>query len=166
MYITARKEAFSRAWLSAICAATGYRVQSGPDPDDDSVDLTIAARGPMGVIRSPELDVQLKCTATPPAEGDTWPFDLKVKNYNDLRHTDLQVPRILLVLVVPVEPADWIVHDPAHMLPKHCAWWMSLRGMPATTNETQIRIAMPAQQIFDSEALKAMMARVGNGGAP
>ncbi|MBX3250000.1 MAG: DUF4365 domain-containing protein [Myxococcales bacterium] len=105
MHVSHRQEAFSRAYVRAVAAAVGFRVQDGTDPDDDSVDLTLAARGPAGTLRSPKLDMQLKCQLGRPAREPSWAYDLKVKNFEELRHVDYQVPRILVVVAVPEDPS-------------------------------------------------------------
>lgn len=166
MHISHRQEAFSRAYVRAVAAAAGFRVQAGADPDDDSIDVTLAARGPGGTVRSPKLDVQLKCQLGRPDAEPTWPYDLKVKNYNDLRHSDFQVPRILVVVAVPDDPAQWVEQDEERLLMRHCGWWVSLRGEPATTNTTTVRVQIPRVQCFDVAGLTALMDRLGQGGTP
>lgn len=86
MHVSHRQEAFSVAYVRAVAAVAGFRVQEGPLPDDDSVDLTVTARGPGGTIRSPCLDLQLKCRLGRPDDEPEWSYDLKAKNYDDLRH--------------------------------------------------------------------------------
>jgi hypothetical protein len=127
MHISHRQEAFSIAYVRAVAAVAGYRVQDGPAPDDDSVDLTLSDRGPGGTIRSPKLDIQLKSCLGAPVESPEWSYDLKARNYDDLRHTDLQVPRILVVVAVPESIDDWLHHEAdRHLLVRHCGWWVSL----------------------------------------
>jgi hypothetical protein len=166
MYLTQCQEAFSLAYVRAVAATAGFRVQDGAQPDDDSVDLTIAARGPGGTVRSPKLDLQLKCQRGRPANAPTWPYDLKAKNYEDLRHTDLQVPRILVVVAVPDDVTTWLDQDEERMLMRHCGWWMSLRGMPASANEATVRVQVPRAQRFDVAGLTAIMDQLGHGGVP
>jgi hypothetical protein len=166
MHITHRQEAFSRAYLHAVAAAAGFRVQEGAQPDDDSVDLTLAARGPGGTVRSPKLDVQLKCQRGLPPAGPSWPFDLKAKNHEDLRHADLQVPRILVVVAVPEELNDWLHHDEEHMLMRYCAWWVSLRGADASSNTATVRVQVPRAQRLDVAGLTGIMSRVALGELP
>jgi len=166
MHLSHQQEAISKAFVRAVAAAAGFRVQDGTEPDDDSVDLTIAARGPMGTVRSPKLDVQLKCWLGRPASDPTWPYDLKAKNHEELRHDDVQVPRVLVVVAVPEDIAMWVEQDEERLLMRHCAWWTSLRGEPATANTATVRLHIPRAQVFDVEGLKAIMARLGQGGTP
>lgn len=62
MELGQKKQEFSKAYVKAIAAAAGYATQE-LSVDDDSVDLGLAARGGGGTIKSPRLDLQLKCTA-------------------------------------------------------------------------------------------------------
>jgi hypothetical protein len=166
MHISHRQEAFSLAYVRAVAATAGYRVQDGPQPDDDSVDLTIAARGPGGTVRSPKLDIQLKCLLGLPEGGPTWSYDLKSKNYEDLRHSDLQVPRILVVVAVPLDVSAWLEQDEERLLMRHCGWWTTLRGASASTNVHTVRVHLSRAHRFDVAGLTAMMDRIGQGGVP
>lgn len=166
MHVSHRQEAFSLAYVRAVAATAGFRVQDGTQPDDDSVDLTIADRGPGGTVRSPKLDLQVKCQLGRPAGEPWWPYDLKAKNYEDFRHTDHQVPRILVVVAVPEEVTTWLDQDDERMLMRHCGWWVSLRGLPASTNRTTVRVQVPRAQRFDVAGLTAIMDRIGQGGVP
>ncbi|MCB9794610.1 MAG: DUF4365 domain-containing protein [Alphaproteobacteria bacterium] len=166
MHISHQQEAFSRAYVRAVAAAAGFRVQAGADPDDDSVDLTLSARGAGGTLRSPKLDVQLKCQLGLPEGASTWTYDLKMKNYDELRPTDLMVPRVLVIVAVPESVADWVEQDEQRLLLRHCGWWLSLRGLPAVDNTATRRLHVPRSQRFDVAGLQGIMDRVGQGGTP
>ena len=73
MHETQQKEQFSKAYIRAIAAVGGLRV-SEPEVDDDSIDMTLAARGGSGGVRSPKLDLQLKCTASGPVTSSHLDF--------------------------------------------------------------------------------------------
>lgn len=166
MHITHQQEAFSRAYVHAVSAAAGFRVQGGTDPDDDSVDLTIAHRGRAGTLRSPKLDVQLKCKLGSPGASESWGYDLKAKNFEELRSTDFMVPRILVVVAVPHDVGTWVDQNEERMLLRHCGWWVSLYDSPRSSNEHTVRVLIPYEQRFDVAGLKAIMSRLGNGGRP
>ncbi|TMQ03035.1 MAG: DUF4365 domain-containing protein [Deltaproteobacteria bacterium] len=55
---------------------------------------------------------------------------MKPKNYDDLRHTDYVTPRILVVVFVPEQVADWTTHTEQELTMRYCAYWASLRGLP------------------------------------
>lgn len=167
MHITQQQEEFSRAFVHAVASAAGLKVQAGATPDDDSVDLTVSSRGPMGTLRSPRLDVQLKCTMADAPEGDLT-FPLKRKNYDDLRGpiVQFQVPRILVVVFVPEDVGQWVSDASDSLILRHTARWACLHGKPATSNTATVSVVLTGAQRFTVRELTAMMARVGRGESP
>ncbi|MCB9788515.1 MAG: DUF4365 domain-containing protein [Deltaproteobacteria bacterium] len=167
MNISHQQEEFSRAFVHAVASAAGFKVQAGATPDDDSVDLTISSRGPLGTLRSPRLDVQLKCTMTDAPAGDLT-FRLKTKNYRDLSGamSEFQVPRVLIVVCVPHAVQRWVSQQPDSLILRHAAYWMCLHGSPATTNTATVSVVLPGAQRFTVDGLQAMMARVAQGERP
>ena len=61
MHTTTQKEQFSIAYFHAIASVCGLKIFRC-DVDDESIDLTVGKTGGDGTIRSPRLDLQLKCT--------------------------------------------------------------------------------------------------------
>ena len=165
MDLNAQKEQFSRAYVLAVAAVAGYAWYQ-PSVDDDSVDLGIARRGGAGTVRSPRLELQLKCHAAPTPGEPTFGFPLKLKNYDDLRDDRVQVSRILVVVLVPDAPEDWLDHSEAQLALRRCGYWISLRGLPATDNENSVTVTIPRAQPFHVDALRSMMERIGEGGLP
>lgn len=165
MDLNQRKEQFSIAYLHAVASVAGYRTAE-PNVDDDSVDRVIKARGPHGRRRSPQLDVQLKCTEAMISRNGYFSFPLPIKNYNDLRGDDFHIPRILVVVFVPDTLESWLEQSEERLLMKHCAYWVSLRDAPETKNETSVTVHLPRIQQFTVESLKSMMRTIGNGGSP
>ena len=160
-----QKEQFSRAYVQAIAACSGF-AWSLPSVDDDSVDLTLHQTGGRGTVRSPKLDLQLKCKAMVTPLEDEFPHSIKLKNYDDLRDETVLVPRILVVVLVPDDPADWLGHTEVELALRRCGYWSSLRGLPASDNATGQTVRMSRQRTFTAAALRAMMERIGNGGLP
>lgn len=168
MDISAQKEAFSRALVSAVAAQAGYGIYLGPTPDDDSVDLCIASKNKAGRVRSPRLDVQLKCTSEYISTGtDFLSFRLKLKNYNDLRLKDCQVPRILVVVYAPENISEWLQFNaPENIILRRSAFWVTLEGFPESENETTVSIKISRRNVFDASALSEIMNRISAGGRP
>ncbi len=164
MDLNAKKEQFSQAYVQAVAAVAGY-CWSKPSVDDDSIDLTLSAKGSMGTYRSPKLDLQLKCHASTQPITD-FPFPLKLKNYDDLRDSSVLVPRILVVVVVPDLLADWLVHSEPEMILRRCGYWKSIRGEPATSNSTSVTVTIERAQLFCPSSLTSIMQRIGSGGLP
>ncbi|MEO5328119.1 MAG: DUF4365 domain-containing protein [Magnetococcus sp. THC-1_WYH] len=166
MDLNLQKEKFSEAYVRAVAAVAGFGV-SRPEVDDDSVDLTIAARGGNGTVRSPRLDIQLKCTANATIHGDeAFSFPLKIKNYDDLRDEHVMVPRVLVVMRVPDDLADWFETTEDQLLLRHCGYWVSLRGEPTMDNTTNKTVTIPRNQLLTVDNLRSLMNRIGTGGTP
>jgi len=160
------KSEFSYAYVRAVAHAAGYFVQeSNRTFDADGVDLTVLARTANGNVRSPRLDIQLKATAKAVTE-DPFPFDLEIKNYDELRSTELQVPRVLVVVVVPDEVTHWVTANETELVMRHCGYWLSLRGKPSTANEATIRVRISRAACFHVDPVRAMMERIKLRGLP
>ena len=160
-----RKEQFSVAYLHAVASVAGCRTSS-PSVDDDSVDWYVKARGPHGRRRSPQVDLQLKCTERVDSRNGSFAFPLSIKNYNDLRGDDLHVPRILVVVFVPNALELWLDQSEERLLMKYCAYWVSLRDAPETANSTSVSVSLPRANQFTVDAFKSMVRKIGDGETP
>ncbi len=165
MDISQQKEQFSNTYLQAITTVAGYSLYK-PSVDDDSVDWGIAARGIMGRIRAPRLELQLKSTSRELLDDNYLRYPLKLKNYDDLRLVDFAIPRILVVLVLPEHRKDWLQQSEEELCIRYCAYWVSLRGLPETPNTTTVTISLPRTNQFTVAALQSIMQRIGQGFEP
>lgn len=162
---TWRMEQFSRAYVKAIASVAACNVEWAT-VDNDSVDGTLRRRTINTPIRSPRLDLQLKATSQDCIREHHVAFTLSMKNYNDLRATNLAVPRILVVAVLPADIADWTQHSEAQLALRKCGYWMTLRGEPDVANEVTRTVSLPRHQVFDAAGLNAMFARLEQGQLP
>ena len=161
MHTTMRMQEFSRAYVSAISAQAGCNPYSYK-VDDDSIDLGLG----MDENARARLEIQLKCTSAATADDkDTFPFDLSVKNYDDLR-VDAIVPRMLVVVRVPADIDAWTGQTEQELCLRHCGYWHSLAGMPDTENTATVRLHIPRAQIFSVDFLKETMRRIAAGERP
>jgi hypothetical protein len=165
MDINQQKEQFSNAYVRAVASVAGYALYK-PEVDEDSVDWGIAARGGKGTNRSPRVELQLKCTARDMMDEQHVRFPLKIKNYDDLRQPNYQVPRILVVVVVPDRIEDWLDHSEQALAMRHCGYWTTLREYPPTDNAETVTIPVPRANQFTVEAVRGLMDRVRQGGLP
>jgi hypothetical protein len=163
--ISQQKEQLSNVYLQAVTTVAGYSLYR-PSVDDDSVDWGIAAKGVMGRIRAPRLELQLKSTSRDLLDDKYLRYPLKLKNYDDLRLLDFAIPRILIVLVLPENLADWLQQSEEELCLRYCAYWVSLRGMPETPNTTTVTISLPRSNQFTATALQSIMQRIGQGVEP
>ena len=162
MDINQQKEQFSLAYLHVVATAAGYKL-SDPRVDDESVDVIIGQSGGEGTVRSPRLEVQLKCTERDVLREDGVHFQLKRKNYDDLREPDVMVPRILIVMLVPEDTSEWLNTVPEEELClRCCAWWMPLVGEGERLGVESPTVVLPRQNLFNPDALRMIMGKVGN----
>lgn len=157
---TRQKENFSRAYVSAVAAAAGVSFERRVD-DDDSVDGTLHLRGGGTKRRSPLIDAQLKCSAKSQIRDGHVRQRLKRKNYDDLRDKTYIVPRILIVVLVPEEPHEWLDQTAERMLVRKCGYWMSLKGHTAGADQTSVTVSVPCDQPFSVGWVREMMRLAG-----
>lgn len=160
-----QQEQFSLAYVRAVVAAAGFAAYR-PEVDDDSVDLVVASRRSGGTFRAPRLEMQLKCTSQDVRRDSEVRFPLKRKNYDDLRSVELLVPRVLVLVLVPEQPADWLDQDEERLLLRRCGYWCSLFGAADTTNESTVTVGLSRANLFSPGALRQMMEKVARGLSP
>jgi hypothetical protein len=168
MHIDQQKEQFSRAYTHAVATVAGYALYQ-PSVDDDSIDLGIASSAAGGTVRSPRVEAQIKCTSAYPLATNHLSYPLKLKNYDDLRDAGVLVPRILIVVVVPSDPAAWLEHSDEQLILKHCGYWLSLRGLSASSSQAadpRVTVQLPRRQPLNVQELQGIMNRIGAGGFP
>lgn len=157
-----QKEEFQYAYVAALAAHAGlnrgdFRV------DDDSVDVTFHGRGLEAIIRNPQIQFQLKCSSLPLIHSGILKYQLKKKNYDDLRGDDVVVPRYLAVLVVPEQTSRWVREHHDCVALHNLCFWASLRDAPASSNSASVTIEIPVSQRLTSSVLYDMMAAAGDG---
>ena len=157
MHVTKRQEQFSQAVVHAVASCAGCAVGNWA-VDDDSIDVTLRSKL---YPSKPKLDIQLKCTWQDIEHNEhELRFPLQINNYEDLRSIDIVVPRILVIMRTPAHIGTWIDQTENEMALRRCAYWVSLRGEPATTNLTTQTVTIPRCNIFTPAALEAMMAQI------
>ena len=155
-----QKQQFSIAYVHAVAALAGFTCQATL-VDDDSIDVVLGARGwihDQAVVRSPRIEVQLKATAQNILGTDALSFPLPIKNYEDLRQP-CAVPRILVVLCLPLAVPLWQEQTEEHLICRHAAYWTSLAGQPATPNTATINVSLPRNNLLTADALRQLMQR-------
>ncbi len=158
---TLAQEQFSKAFILAIAALAGCGA-AAPEPDVDSIDWTLSCRLP----RRPKLDLQVKSTRTTPAGGDHVAYQLNRKNYDDLSLQELLAPRLLVLVVVPQDPAHWLHCSAEQLVLRHCAYWLSLADAAPTDNERSVTVQVPRANLFTVEGLSRLMQTINAGGVP
>jgi len=161
-----RKNLFSDAYLKAVALLAGYDTGKPASLDRDGIDWEISCDEANGVVGFPRLAVQLKCTSRDLRVGGELSFPLDVKTYDKLRPTNLAIPRILVVVVVPADVGHWAHWNKNELCLWVSAYWISLRGRPATANADTISVRIPYLQVLNPDTLREAMIRIGQGGFP
>ena len=152
--------------MKAVATVAGCSL-SQPDVDDDSIDFTIRGKGFSGLISRPQMDVQLKCLMSDaPISVTGISYPLKIKNYNDLRITDISTPRLLIVVVVPTDIDTWLHQSDDQTSIKYCGYWTSIRGKSRVTNTTSVSVHLPQANRLTPDGLRTLMQTIASGGAP
>jgi hypothetical protein len=144
-------ELLSRAYFQAVVAQAGGTCVA-PTPDfgiDFDVHDVASDDGKfsdVGVV----MHVQLKSTteAVFVQERDIFQYDLEMKAYNSLRKHPVNVPWFLVLFIMPKDETIWLNQDHEGMILRHCAYYLSLAGMPEVANEDRVRVTVPRQQVF------------------
>ena len=157
MTLNLHKELFSLAYIGAVAASAGYQMDT-PKIDIGSVDgILMSGSSPRSLIK-----FQAKATSQDIVRGDNLHFRLPIKNYNDLR-IPTKVPRILIVVLMPRDPDQWVSQTEDELCLRRCGYWISLEGRPAETNTSSISIALPTTNIFSRDHLHDLMTKAEDG---
>ncbi len=162
----------SYAYLHAVAARAAVGCAVGTRHEDNAgVDAKLTGWGPFpggGYLNEVDLKVQLKATVkTPHRVGDTLAYSLAgVSRYDDLRSETIAIPRILVVLFLPMEATQWLTQTDECLTLRRCAYWASLRGAPESINKTAQTVYVPLTQRFDAEGLKTLMSRLSRHDIP
>ena len=156
----------SYAYLHAVAARAGFGCKVGSRIDDGaSVDAFVRVNERMAadsVIWNFDFEVQLKATKQALIEinGRYSYFFQGIKRYDKLRDPGSPLPKLLIVLLLPDDPAQWLTLDENSLISRRCAYWVSLEGAPASDNDTGKTIAIPRSQLLTVEALRDVALRL------
>jgi hypothetical protein len=159
-----RQEGVCRSYIHAIAARCGLSCSFRDF--DYGIDLSVHAitrRGKRYTESGFQLDIQAKSDTAVHLTDAYVHYDMEVKTYDDLRDTEVGIPRILVLLVMPADEAAWTEQNEDHLLIRTCAYWMSLKGMNPTDNTATIRVEVPRVNVFSVDALQGLMDRVKKG---
>ena len=160
-------EDMSVAYVRALCAANGFSV-GDVGHDNDGYDLLISCKGLVEdgcVQRSPVIRVQMKSSYAHIRDNQdgTVSYDLEVKNYNILIDSMAFIPNILIVLRMYEDESQWIEQNKNYLKITKCAYWKSLKGWKATTNNDRIAIHLTDDDLLTKDSLRSIMLKVAKG---
>lgn len=154
-----RKSRLSLSYIEAVASHAGYWVDE-PKLDYDSVDGSLKA----DFGKRPRIEFQAKATSQDIVRGNCIHFPLPLKTYNDLRDDAIN-PRILIVLIMPQPTDEWLEQTQSALCIRKCAYWMSLKGCPETSNTSSVTVRLPLSNVFNVEQLTDMMQKTESTGA-
>lgn len=153
----------SYAYLHGVASRAGMSCRDGNRHEDNNgIDALLTAWLPCGnPYTEVDIKVQLKATiAEPTDDGQNYEYRLKgVNRYNDLRSETISIARILVVLFLPRDAAEWLHHSPEQLALRRCAYWQSLRGAPDISADSAL-IKLPKTQVFSPESLIELAGRL------
>lgn len=155
-----KKEELSRAYIQAVSAEVGFSTEK-ITIDRDSIDIIIRCNTKLdqdSEFDKVTLEVQAKATSHPDEQADCFKFPLPVKNYNDLRSNSMS-PRIIVLYILPQSNQNWVSMDEEKLVLQKCAYWVSIKGKPETTNTTTVTIDIPKVNIFNKTSLHEIMVK-------
>jgi hypothetical protein len=150
-----QREQFSISYVRAVAATAGVNVYE-PIVDQDSIDVGFCVKSFAGCPGSPRIEAQLKCVSTLNLVADNYRYPLKRKNYEELIG-EHYVPRILIVVEAPADPSAWLNQSHDELTLHRCAYWVSLKELQASENESTVTVSIPRTQIFGPMALKSLL---------
>ncbi|MCK4593437.1 DUF4365 domain-containing protein [bacterium] len=161
MHITTQKEQFSYAYIRAVATVAGISI-TRPDVDDDKVDLLLKRTGGNGKLKSPQFDVQVKCTHTISPDDEEFKYEMDVNDYNYLIN-QFMYPRIVIIVIVPEDVNDWLEQSNNELVLRHCGYWLSLEGKKRSNNLRTLTLEIPKINIFTVDTLINLMDKVAQG---
>jgi uncharacterized protein DUF4365 len=149
----------SLAYLQAVAAWASFSV-TVPHIDSDSVDALISGKGRLksdSLRASPRIEVHLKATVNAMVNKDNKiPFVLSGKNYKEL--SDLTIlPRLLVLLALPTDRRQWLVHERERLVLQKCAYFLNLKGYPERPDVDAPTVYVPVSNRLTPEALTQLM---------
>lgn len=147
MDLNHHKEQMSLAFIHAVAAHAGLLYERYAE------DLT----GVDGVLKSadspyPLIEFQAKATSRDIIGSDGIRFELKVDHHNALVGPH-RATRVLVVVQLPDNPADWVSYHPDELRLICRGWWRSLRDEAESRNERSVTVRIAPGNVFDADGL-------------
>jgi hypothetical protein len=154
----------SYAYVHAVASRCGFICEyTGRHTDEAGVDAMIRVRGRLAAdsaLTQFTAEVQLKATCAAPIEQDgRFSFRLRLKNYNELRSTTTVAPQVLVVLYLPEDAEEWLSHSEDALIARRCAYWVSLRSAPESSNRDSQTVYIPRANAVSVASLRELMTR-------
>lgn len=168
---TLHMEELQKSYIQAIAAGAGCTVGE-LRLDANKVDLTVEHRSSSHSVDSVVLvRLQLKSTHTishsdhDSAPGAAFSYSLDNETLRVLSQPVFTVQRLLVVMIVPKEPQDWVVTDDHSLILHNRCYWVNLVGV-STSGVSSTTVHIPWANVLDAQSLCDIMGKIGQGVAP
>ncbi|MDI9365232.1 MAG: DUF4365 domain-containing protein [Flavobacterium sp.] len=148
----------SYAYLHAISAKAGISCKIGDRHDDGTgVDAQVNYRGNTShaYLKHVQINVQLKATIK---DSGNYPNHLTYflngkSRFEKLRTKDSDLYKILVVLFLPRNHADWLECSKEELILKNAAYWVCLYGADESFNPSGETIYIPKSHLLTPSEL-------------
>jgi Domain of unknown function (DUF4365) len=152
--------AFAESYVRTLALAAGLNVLHAA-VDDDGVDAMIRYSGTVGALASPGIDVQIKSWSSPSGSDSDWHYDgLNQQQYDKLVGDNYQMPRYLILLIVPSDQHRLAELLDDGLLLRHRAYYTSIAGQPHIPNPRSAgsrRVRVPKANLLTPSALRSLL---------
>lgn len=116
---------------------------------------------PQAVFTDFSIEVQLKATCQQAVfQNDHYSYWLTIDHYDKLRNAGVRNERLLVVLFLPEDPSQWLVHTEDGLVSKRCAYWVCLRGAAPCDNKTGQTVYIPRPNWLSHDSLRKLATKV------
>ncbi len=151
----------SYAYLHAVASRAGFACEiAGRQSDRAGIDARVHVQerlAPEATFTDFPIEIQLKATARGAAlQNEHYSYWLKSDHYEKLRNPGVWNLRLLVVLFLPEDQSQWLMHNEDGMVTRRCAYWVSLRGAALSDNATGQTVYVPRANRFSHDGLRAL----------
>jgi hypothetical protein len=147
-------------FIFALASSAGLVVMRS-NLDVDGVDWLIAHPGPVGTVRSPKIEMQVKTWSAPHERGGAWQFRMAARHFNALAGPGFELRRYLGLVTVPGDPGGYASCETSRMSLGHAAYWVSLADQepyPRAGEDSQtVLVPVPQRNLLTPATLKALV---------
>ncbi|WP_283137531.1 DUF4365 domain-containing protein [Rhizohabitans arisaemae] len=153
---------YGEAFVTAIAESAGLTVLSKRPADFYLVDLEIGHPGPRGRMRTPILNVQVKCTQNAVVTDNLVQYKIKARYYNDYVRPchEFGNPIFVVVVVAPKEFENWADVSRDRLVLREAAYWTCLHGEKpsSSSGDSKVRVTWQRddEHLLDKKTLLAM----------
>jgi len=154
---------YGEALVRVLATAAGLMVAK-PEPDYDGIDFFLRYPGARGTPYRPQIDVQVKSTRSPEGSATHWRYRLEAKHFNQLAGVYEDVPRFLILVIVPPDLAGYTAVDEHNLRLHHAGYWVSLHDHEPNWEipvSQKVGVDIPKVNLLTVESLLGLMVRPG-----